>query len=335
MLDPSLQLLPSKSFGDNRTSLAMYIKISPWMARSWPIQEGPLAMNLYFQLKDRTVLLGEDMYGSIGLPAVRMLDYNLGALSSPGSLPSKFSEAWNGLVSRSTTKLADVEGIFATMLNLSPKEIMKYPEDERMKSIIRSQLEIPLAMLYQPNLGKHGSWALKFPSLASGADIVFDNCGILSVTEKGLVRKNIGSTFALILKGTSPESSYITLEPKDSNIKYRIKQQVDISTLNLPSAQPEMPLEPSETASDSPETLFLLSRVGSGIRGGYQGARFLVKRDRYGVDPQFEAVVSWSSSLESNLLDLAKDGELFCEYLKETRDTSYQVLIDSGKLKGS
>ena len=143
------------------------------MARSWPLQEGTLAVNLYFQLKDRTVLLDEDMYSSIGLPAVRMLDYNPGALSSPGSLPSKFSDVWNGLITRSTTKTADVEGIFATMLILSPNEIMKYPEDERMKSIIRSQSEIPLALLYQPNLGKHGSWALKFPSLASGADIVF------------------------------------------------------------------------------------------------------------------------------------------------------------------
>ncbi|KAL5328127.1 hypothetical protein ACEPPN_005835 [Leptodophora sp. 'Broadleaf-Isolate-01'] len=326
VLDPYLQLLPSKSVGLESTSLAMHIKISPWMARSWPLQEGALARNLYVKLLDRTTLLAAELfYDTIGLPAVRMLDYNPGVLSSSAdSLPSKFRDVWNGLINRNTTQPADVHGIFATMVNLSPKEILALPENERMKAIIKAQFEIPLAVLYQPSSGNDGAWSPQFPNLATGADFLFDRYGVLLVTDEGFTTKDLGSTFALLMRGHPPPSESFVLQPKGSSIQYRINTKSQQSTSSLSSLPSGLP----ETPPDSPETLFLLSRVCSGIKPGYQGACFSVKsKSETGIQIRFKSVVSWSSNFESTLSGLSEGTETVCEYLRETRQADYKILI--------
>ncbi len=75
VLDPEIRELPSELVNDDNELLALYIRTSPWMARSWPLQEGALAQNLYFQLKNRSLLLEESHYDLIGLRSLKMLQY--------------------------------------------------------------------------------------------------------------------------------------------------------------------------------------------------------------------------------------------------------------------
>ena len=94
VLDPELQLLPWEHISNN-TLLALYVKISPWMARSWPLQEGALTENLVFRFRDYSVPLVEISHRNIGLPALRMLDFNAESELQPGLLkdllPSRFT----------------------------------------------------------------------------------------------------------------------------------------------------------------------------------------------------------------------------------------------------
>lgn len=322
VLDPYLQLLPSEALRDDPSLLAMHIRISPWMARSWPLQEGAVAKNLFFRLKDRTILLDEDGYRKIGLPALRMLDYDPDKLSSSRSFShSKFSDVWNELANRTTTEPRDVHGIFARLVDLSSEEILSLEEGERMKAIIRAQAKIPLLMLYQPNTDQNGSWVPQFPSPASGADIVYNFYGVLLVTEKGLVVKDPYHTFALLRKEDLPQSDNFILRLDNTNTQVRILQE---STING-----------SRASSRESETIFVLSRVCSRGKPGHRGARFSVqKRKEAGIKLRFEAVVSWFCWSVSEV-SLPQGTELVCEYLKGFGESGYEVLIDLGKSTSS
>ena len=89
----------------------------------------------------------------------------------------RFTLAWNGLRNRSTTKIDDLFGITAIMVDLRPREILELPRNERMKAIIRAQATLPLPLLYQagPKLRDSQdqiSWA---PSRIEGERIEMGN----------------------------------------------------------------------------------------------------------------------------------------------------------------
>jgi hypothetical protein len=136
VLDPELQSLPSSLVQDNKKFLAAFIKSSAWMGQSWTLQEGALAENLFYRLKDRSLQPGEFSSRIINLRTLRMLDHdweNLKRLSYlKYRLPSKFSDVWNGLINRSTGQPKDVPAIFAAMVNLSAEEILVLYKLQRM-----------------------------------------------------------------------------------------------------------------------------------------------------------------------------------------------------------
>ena len=59
-----------------------------------------------------------------------------------------FVSVWNELIKRSTTKPEDIFAIFANLLDFNAGQIMKLPQDERMKAILWSSSTIPFSLLY-------------------------------------------------------------------------------------------------------------------------------------------------------------------------------------------
>ena len=61
-----------------------------------------------------------------------------------------FTEAWNSLIHRSTTKAGDVHGLFGLMTGLSIKQIIGLDKrkDQRMKAVLNSFVLLPTSLLF-------------------------------------------------------------------------------------------------------------------------------------------------------------------------------------------
>ena len=130
VLDPDLQNVPGTELLNYVDVLGMHVKISPWMSRSWPLQEGAVATNLFFKLKDNSGFLNHDQKRAMNFPTLRLLDPDFdnddGRLRESDS-SSQFTRVWNELASRSTTQASDIHGIFAALVDLSAEEILALP----------------------------------------------------------------------------------------------------------------------------------------------------------------------------------------------------------------
>jgi hypothetical protein len=333
VLDPELQHLPTALVQDDSRFLVPLIRSSAWMGRSWTLQEGALAENLFFRLKDRSLPLGEISPREISLPTVRMLDYdpeNIKEYSYLKSLvPSKFSDVWNGLISRSTSQPKDVPAIFAAMVNLSADEIlgigrensdsaaenMELTKELQMKAIIRAQARIPLAIFYQYGFIRNGAWSPKLPGPGFYNTRMNEFYGTLQVTEKGFLLRKPLHTFAFVVKGLHVLDQYI-LQLEGTNVIFFI--------------HPEPVGNGSKSGPRSSSSLFILSKlccVGSPM---YQGARFsIMRREETGITLKFEAAVAWVSYPVLGECHNWVDSE--CEQLERFGDEDFEVLIDVGE----
>ena len=71
----------------------------------------------------------------------------VGIISESEQLDS-FVSIWNDLSKRSTTKAEDIFAIFANLLDFNAGQIIKLPQEERVKSILWSSDRIPFSILY-------------------------------------------------------------------------------------------------------------------------------------------------------------------------------------------
>ena len=67
-----------------------------------------------------------------------------------------FVNVWNELTKRSTTKPEDMFAIFANLLDFNAGQIMKLPQNERMRAILWSSDKIPFSLLYNNGLRVDG-----------------------------------------------------------------------------------------------------------------------------------------------------------------------------------
>ena len=330
VLDPKLQHVPTALVQDNSKFLVALIKSSAWMGRSWTLQEGALAENIFFRFKDRSLPLGEVSPREIGLPTVRMLDYNPENIKQYSDLklwlPSKFSDVWNGLINRSTGQPKDVPAIFAAMINLSADEIlgigrensatnMELTKEFQMKAIIRAQARIPLVIFYQYGFTRNGAWSPTLPGSGFCNTRIHDCYGTLQVTENGFLLRESLHTSALVVEGLPVLGQYM-LHLEGPNVIFHIHQE------------PVGDGSKSEPRSSS--SLFILSKlcyVGSPM---YQGARFsITRREETGITLKFEAAVAWVCFPGSEECRNWVDSE--CEELERFGDEDFEVLVDVGE----
>ncbi|RYP79120.1 hypothetical protein DL771_000098 [Monosporascus sp. 5C6A] len=324
VFDPEIQHLPYEAVAGDKYALALCIKCCPWMARSWPLQEGALGQNLYIRFKDRSVLLNSSIYGRVGLPSFRMLEHyeqfptTLEEEPVPSPI-SRLAEVWDSLANRSSTMTEDLPAILATMLDRSAEEILGLRGDRRMKALLKMEETLPLAMFYQPNSFVAGRWNPNVPGSDPGQTSAHPHFGVLRVTQEGLilVTSSLYDTSVIIVH-EEPRSDHFTLEVNGADgdsMRYSISQ--DLSKVK-------------KGDNDTCKSLFLLSMLCATGTPKYHGACFSVNTLQSGrLTIRFKTTVLW------NYLDTKADpvGPTYtnCQWLEDYEEENFkEVLVDIG-----
>ncbi|MCJ1266361.1 hypothetical protein MMC22_006244 [Lobaria immixta] len=187
VLDPELQNINIRNLPNEQ--VCAYLACCAWRSRCWPYQEGRLA-------RERVYLVADDIYHhSVGLRQIvgvnrdiknrriMQLDKHLvhsavasfwEDMDSVKMVADKrgyfndFTETWNGVSLRSTTKSEDLHSILAVLLGLSSREVLSLPLQERTKAVFQAQDSLPLALLYLPSgpkiLDIKNKWIPQYPS---------------------------------------------------------------------------------------------------------------------------------------------------------------------------
>jgi len=139
----------------------------------------------------------------------------------------RFVGAWNALASRSTTQSQDIAGILASLLHVSAGEILALEDHQRMKALLRSQVYLPMSLLFL-SAGPGGSdWTPNFPECTKSAQKLHSDTP-MKVTDFGMVIEaaqkmllcqcNIPVTGTYFLHETSSNQHFhIQFEEQDIN----------------------------------------------------------------------------------------------------------------------
>jgi hypothetical protein len=154
------------------------IKLSGWMRRLWTLQEGVLAYDVYFQLKDGVhsmidVFNGqrEEMSKDNQIIYTRF-DQDAASVFSPFLQNHRFTKfytnsgkaidisssyvlenIWKASHWRSTSHRGDEAICLATLLGLDPLPLLNIPDgnhEQRMIELLRMMPDIPMTILFQP-----------------------------------------------------------------------------------------------------------------------------------------------------------------------------------------
>lgn len=331
VLDPILEQTASRIPPGDISTTNLCISSSPWMSRSWPLQEGAISLSLFVKFRDSCELLDRYRKRDVGLPGVTMDDLDSpdsGIVNEESERINKrkarlFDRTWNALVTRSTTKSDDLHGIIAALCNLSTSEILELPRDQRLKAIIKSQSSIPLVMLYEHSETSSNTtsesclWDPQLPGFHRASRFMDRNYGVLKVTEAGFKVDSLGESFALLIHAGTRIPATFVVELPDSGRRYKIRLGRDDESLD-------------QKSRSLPKMLILSRRRIFGL-AVFQGAQFLVQAmGANGMSVKFESSLTWRDA-KSTLLEF-DEVEVPCRYLEESEDPNFDILIQEGKL---
>lgn len=260
------------------TRANMLIDASPWMARSWPLQEAGLARRIYVQFADGTFQYHHERLGiAVNLASIpnkesnerrltwsfegafdRSLssEFNTGeALSySPNT---EFIKVWNQLAKRTTSFSDDIPAIFAALLYKSAGELLDVAPCNRTQAILRSLDSLPLDILTskcdgcRESANGHTGWVPKLPGSQIQVPTLEPEHGILQRVANGFLlqrqKKGNHSTRALICPSL-PSGRFLLADP---NFKETFHVQINAPTSSKGKR--------GETL-DGPHLLLLLSK---------------------------------------------------------------------------
>ncbi|KAI1113935.1 hypothetical protein F5Y14DRAFT_451540 [Nemania sp. NC0429] len=227
VLDPALRNVSYDQLGATRAK--MLIEASPWMARSWPLQEAALANEIYVKFSKGSVRFEHEHLGiettlrSLPGPAPgNALSWVSGEGLNVGFVPgeflpytpnSDFANAWNLLAKRTTSHSEDVPAILATLIHKSAGEILSIDPAHRTWALLDSVGALPLDILCVEQESQAPRWAPRLPGsskLVSTLDMKF---GTLERIASGfLLQLAPRFTRALICpKGLSLSGGYFSL----------------------------------------------------------------------------------------------------------------------------
>ena len=171
----------------------VHMMCSSWMTRCWTYQEArlsrdwafPFLDNLYEPVRDyirerdvkRLIVRSRVVWNDareLQLEAISFVERlwpltNKRLDADMGDEIIEFISLWQQLSERSTTKLEDLNAIFAVLLGLDPSEILELEPKDRMKAILRTQHSVPSSPLYiqshVPVADDHKNrWIPQYPS---------------------------------------------------------------------------------------------------------------------------------------------------------------------------
>ncbi|KAL8897996.1 MAG: hypothetical protein Q9207_006920, partial [Kuettlingeria erythrocarpa] len=212
VLDPELQHISMKGF--DAVQVNAHVLCSTWLTRSWTYQEARLSRAWYIQFADglynpnsaanealhyrmyveRHVyksdahdLASEMIRWYHDMPAGRrtdILENQVIALLSDST--DAFITTWNHLASRSTSKMEDVHGILANVLDRSAEEVLSLPVEEGMKAILHSYDGLPAGLIFN-NAPKVKDSESRWVPLYPGSTRVSNAYGALHPSQEGFL----------------------------------------------------------------------------------------------------------------------------------------------------
>lgn len=171
---------------------ATIIATSPWMTRSWTLQEAALAVKLDFQFQDKVVSLSE-------VDQKRVRDYQLQSLwtrdvdiindktEGIATAAERLLTIWRELSFRSSTKVEDIAAIIAVFIDRSAGEILSMPPEERVYALLSSQTKLPVGLLFAPSDADATTWRPKLPTYNNSHRSALQTNTFLSFTDENLL----------------------------------------------------------------------------------------------------------------------------------------------------
>ena len=178
VIDPALQSISERAL--SKLELRLQLACSPWMTRCWTYMEARLArswkvqlqnnlynpaqdhrreFNQYFRIHTRSTIWTDEcelereaisFYQQLWPLVDSDPNLRIPLLHDPETSDvHDFVRIWRQLARRSTTRRGDRLIILATLLDLNPGEVMSLSVQEQMRAILRTQIEIPLAFLFE------------------------------------------------------------------------------------------------------------------------------------------------------------------------------------------
>lgn len=173
VLDSELQQLSRQA---SLEELHLKISFSGWSRRTWTLQEGALAQQLYFRTSDGFYpysnvlsLAQESLSQASPLLWECCIVLSELVLSQRTTGTTKFKWAWNHLRMRTTTHPEDSPVVLACLLGLDIKLLLEASESTRMTALISQMSHLPQGILFVvgPRINKeYYRWAPNLPPIS-------------------------------------------------------------------------------------------------------------------------------------------------------------------------
>ncbi|KAI0553174.1 hypothetical protein F4679DRAFT_499025 [Xylaria curta] len=241
VLDPTLRSVTYDRLGGTRANIL--IEASPWMARSWPLQEAALANEIYVKFAEGSMRFEHE---HLGIEATlrtlpnkesdeeRRLNWFSfegieGEFATGNSLPhtpnEDFVKAWNLLAKRTTSYPEDVPAIFAALIYKSAGEILSIQPTYRTWALLNSVDAMPLDILCVEQDSQLPQWIPRLPGSSKPVPALDTRFGILERVADGFALQltTQSSTRVLICpKGLSASGGYFLLHEGHSRRSFLV-----------------------------------------------------------------------------------------------------------------
>lgn len=215
VLDPTLSGVNYRQLGESGAK--MVVQASPWMSRSWPLQEAVLASTLYVQFADDCGGFDSTLLGiSAALDAIpdqeadvdrlqwfsfaQWNDYTSVSAKALARTPgAEFAKVWNLLAKRTTSYAEDVPAIFAALLHQSAGKILAIEPGRRVWGLLEFVDSLPLDILCVELDSELPHWKPRLPGSNKPVLSLDTNFGLMKRVPTGFIlRAQHASTRALI-----------------------------------------------------------------------------------------------------------------------------------------
>ena len=339
VLDSELENFSVTEMREDVTNVLALIKCSPWMSRSWTLQEGTLSLTVLLRFKDmakdlKALLISankdecriaHELMSHNAMPFLHLEDTQIPEDLQPFNM-YQFITIWNSLLKRNTMMPSDVPGMFATLLNLQPEEIMNLPPVHRMRKIVRSQRMVPISLLFM-NTEKSWStdddlftiWNPPIPIIGSSASTLKTYEAGMNVTDEGL------------LLDCRPQETQVYLCTSDSKVQEKVLLKSSRGNLYIHVKYASKLVDDLEL----PVKLgFILSNIHSSDTGKRAGAVVIISQNMKTKENSTKVMTSWEGTVEwsyNNLMEIYRDDD-YKEFTAENLVPSdLNILVDIGK----
>ena len=216
VIDPELTKLDRKKLEPQQVDVALFC--SPWMARSWTLQEGALAVDLRLKFADSIYHFppfDRSMHLSTSTMIRSLWTRDVDRLAPPESFrvfsgyfshendfrgddlavqrmkqdpKLRLANVWNELCGRSSTKVDDIAAILAVFLNRSPGEVLDIQEDRQMLALLRTQTTLPVSLLFARTHRTSSFWNPCFPTSSLSHNVLTGVMGFMEFLPSGLLK---------------------------------------------------------------------------------------------------------------------------------------------------